>query len=100
PELCLALVLLGVDRTLLRRFARPALGAGALLAFLMIWELRGGGRTAHNRRAVLPVWYLIALAVGGALEQRGSEPLGRPLVWLRVPPAARWVRRGVRGGGA
>jgi len=82
PELCLALVLLGVDRTLLRRFARPALGAGALLAFLMIGELSGGGPTHHSGRAVLPVWYLIALAVGGALERRGSEPLGRPLVWL------------------
>jgi len=82
PELCLALVLVGVDRSLLRRFARPALGAGALLAFLMAGEISGGGPTHHASRAVLPVWYLIALAVGGALERRGSEPVARPAIWL------------------
>ena len=82
PELCLALVLLGVDRSLLRRFARPALAAGALLAFLMAGEISGGGPTHHAGRAVLSVWYLIALAIGGAIELRSAVPAARPLAWL------------------
>jgi hypothetical protein len=82
PELCLALVLLGVDRALLRRFARPALAAGVMLAGLMAGEISGGGPTHHTGRAVLAVWYLVALAIGGAIEQRGAAPWARPWAWL------------------
>jgi hypothetical protein len=82
PELCLALVLLGVDRSLLRRFARPALAAGVLVACLTAGELSGGGPTHHAGRAVLAVWYLVALAIGAAIEQRGSVPVARPWIWL------------------
>jgi hypothetical protein len=82
PELVLALVLVGMDRTLLQRFARPALAAGALIAFLMAGELSGGGPTHHAARAVLPVWFLIALAIGSSLERRGADALGRSWAWL------------------
>jgi len=82
PELALALVLVGVDRSMLGRLARPALAASALLVFLMVGELSGGGPTHHAGRAVLPVWYLVALALGGAIEQRGAEPITRPWAWL------------------
>jgi hypothetical protein len=82
PELALALVFVGMNRTLLRRFARPALAGGALVAFLMAGELSGGGPTHHAGRAVLPVWFLLALAVGAGIEARGAEPAGRRGAWL------------------
>jgi hypothetical protein len=47
-----------------------------------VGELSGGGPTHHAGRAVLPIWYLVALALGVALERRGSEPAGRRWAWL------------------
>jgi hypothetical protein len=56
------------------RLARPLFVSLLLLAFLAAGELAGGGPTHHAGRAVLPVWYLAALAIGQAVEGwRGSR---------------------------
>lgn len=82
PELALSLVLVGMNRALLRRFARPALAAGALVAFLVAGEISGGGPTHHAGRAVLPAWYLLALAVGAGIEARGAQAARHSWAWL------------------
>ena len=84
PELTVALVFVGMNRALRQRFARPALAAGALVAFLMAGELSGGGPTHHAGRAVLPVWFLLALAVGSAVEARSATPTSRPWAWVAL----------------
>jgi len=92
PEVVVALAAVlargGVSRALLR----PALGALALVVFLVLGELGGGGPTHHAARALLAVWYLGTVAVGeaaGRLVERGmpralslGAPLGLALVAL------------------
>jgi hypothetical protein len=82
PELWVGLLLVGVQRASLASYARPALASLALLGFLLAGELAGGGPTHHTGRAVLPVWLLVALALGHELERRASEPLAKPWVLL------------------
>ncbi len=82
PELWLGLLFAGVSRASLARYARPAVAAGALLAFLVAGELAGGGPTHHTGRAVLPVWLLVAPALGHELERRAAEPLAKPWILL------------------
>jgi hypothetical protein len=53
---------------------RPALGALALMAFLVLGELGGSGPTHHAARALLPAWLLGAVLIGeegGRLIDRG-----------------------------
>jgi hypothetical protein len=92
PELWLGLLLVGVQAASLERYARPAVAAGALLIFLVAGELGGGGPTHHTGRAVLPVWLLVALALGHELERRAAEPLGKP--WILVVLALSMVGLG------
>jgi hypothetical protein len=96
PELWLGLLLAGVSAASLARYARPAVAAGALLAFLMAGELAGGGPTHHTGRAVLPVWLLVALALGHELERRAAEPRAKPWILLAAALALvglGWVLR-------
>jgi hypothetical protein len=70
PELSIGLlVALIVSPADLRSYRRPAAAALALLAFLTAGELSGGGPTHHSERAVLPVWLLLALALGDVVGQ-------------------------------
>jgi len=97
PEIVVAVVaalaLGGVSRSMLR----PALGALALVLFLVLGELGGGGPTHHAARALLAVWYVGAVAIGeaaGRLVERGTSPalgFGAPLgvvvlAWLVRAP--------------
>jgi hypothetical protein len=66
----------------LPRYARPALVGVALVLFLATGELSGGAPTHHAGRAVLPLWYLAALALGHAVELRSRELSRRSGAWL------------------
>ncbi len=70
PELSIGLLvaLIAFPATL-RSYRRPALAALALLTFLSAGEIGGGGPTHHAERAVLPIWFLCALALGDVLGQ-------------------------------
>lgn len=70
PELSIGLlVALIAYPAQLRRYRRPAAAALALLAFLAAGEIGGGGPTHHAERAVLPIWFLLALALGDVIGQ-------------------------------
>jgi hypothetical protein len=70
PELSIGLlVALIAYPANLRSYRRPAVAALALLAFLAAGEIGGGGPTHHAERAVLPIWFLLALALGEAVGQ-------------------------------
>jgi hypothetical protein len=98
PELWFGLLLAGVSAPLARRYARPAVAALALLLFLMAGEINGGGPTHHTGRAVLPIWILVALALGAALEERCREAGARVAGWLGLVAALLglgwWLRAG------
>lgn len=68
----------------LGRYARVGLGLGALLAFLMIGDVRGAAPTHHAERTLLACWLAAALLVGDlacSLRVRLS-PLTRRLTTL------------------
>jgi len=76
PEVVVPLVI-GLARTgLPASFRRPLAGATALVAFLMLGELGGGGPTHHAARALLPVWFLAAAMVGQVAERWSRAPAG------------------------
>jgi hypothetical protein len=84
PELWLGLVLARPSRWR-SRYVRPVLVSALLLAFLVAGELSGGGPTHHAGRAALPIWYLVALALGQAAgEGWDARPLRR-VRWLALP---------------
>jgi hypothetical protein len=51
----------------LRRFSRPALVIGAILAFLVVGRVLDGAPTHHAERTLLPVWTFLSLFVVDAL---------------------------------
>jgi hypothetical protein len=76
PELAVPLVL-GLSRAgLTASFRRPLAGAAALVAFLMLGEIGGGGPTHHAARALLPVWFLAAVMLGELAERWARAPAG------------------------
>lgn len=66
------------------RYARPALVSVLLLAFLAAGELSGGGPTHHAGRAALPIWYLVALALGHAAGESWDARSARRVQWLAL----------------
>jgi hypothetical protein len=94
PELALGCVLFAPG-LLSARYARPTLVSLMLAVFLAAGELSGGGPTHHGGRAVLPLWYLAALALGDAIGRR-VEHARRPKAWLVLAPllvALGWLFR-------
>jgi len=95
PELWLGLAF--VSPALWRtRYFRPALVSALLLAFLAAGELSGGGPTHHFGRAALPIWYLVALAIGHAAGERWDHGSVRRVRWLALPVgvvASGWLFR-------
>jgi hypothetical protein len=77
PEVVLPLVLGFVRAGVPAAFRRPLAGAAALVLFLMVGELGGGGPTHHAARALLPAWFLAAAMLGEVVER-----------WLRAHLAA------------
>lgn len=83
PELTLGLlVALIAGRASLARYRRPALACAALFAFLAAGELAGGGPTHHAARAVLPLWFLAALALGDVVGQAIEARPARRYAWF------------------
>ena len=82
PELWLGLVVVAADLRLLTSYRRPRVGALVLLAFLLLGEVSGGGPTHHAGRAVLPVWYLLALMLGDLVGRRVEAAPRRYPGWL------------------
>ncbi len=73
PEISVsALVTLALARPV-RTLARPAIAASSLLAFLVVGEIGGGAPTHHAARAILPIWYLGAVAIGEAAGRLASS---------------------------
>ncbi len=66
----------------LPRYTRPVLLGVALVLFLAAGELSGGAPTHHGGRTLLPLWFLAALALGHAVEQRSHELSRRRSAWL------------------
>ena len=73
PEV-VALALLGASalwmtrqRAAWSRWLRPALALGALMAFLVAGDLRDGAPTHHAERALLAIWFGLALFAADAL---------------------------------
>lgn len=93
PELAVPLIL-GLFRVgMAPAFRRPLVGAGALVLFLMLGELGGGGPTHHAARALLPVWFLAAAMLGEVLERwLGSHKLA-----IAAVPAAVLTLLAIRG---
>ena len=90
--LLLALLLSGLRPW--RRWIRPLLASLALIVFLMLGELGGGGPTHHAARALLPVWYIVCLAAGESLGRRVSE---HARAWVLAPAlalAGSWILQG------
>jgi hypothetical protein len=103
PELAAPLVLGLARNGLSASFRRPLVGAAALVAFLMLGELGGGGPTHHAARALLPVWFLAAAMLGELAERWTRAParvlglvLGAVLLVLalRGPRLADFADRG------
>lgn len=72
PEIALlgGLAALGLfTRRIRARWGHALLCAGALLAFLVVGNVRGGAPTHHPERALLPIWWIFAFA--------GVEVFGR-----------------------
>lgn len=59
----------------LQRWKRPAAGALAILAFLLLGALLGGAPTHHPERTLLAVWLLGALALVDGLRELRWPPL-------------------------
>lgn len=78
-------------RRIRARWGHALLGALALLAFLVLGNIRGGAPTHHPERALLPIWWIVALA-GVELFPRASwvRLLGG-LGWLLLP-AVLWPK--------
>lgn len=80
PELSLGLALAWlVTRADLQRYLRPAAAMLALFVFLAAGEIAGGGPTHHAERAVLPIWFLLALALGDVVGQAVARRPSRRL---------------------
>lgn len=60
---------------LLSTWKRPALGALAVLAFLLTGALLGGAPTHHPERTLLVVWLLAAMALPHLLQELRWPPL-------------------------
>jgi len=82
PELWLGLVVVAAGLRSLTSYRQPRIGAITLLIFLMVGELAGGGPTHHAARAVLPIWYLLALMLGDLVGRRVDSTPARRLPWL------------------
>ncbi|HEY3495001.1 MAG TPA: hypothetical protein VGK73_09960 [Polyangiaceae bacterium] len=70
PGVVLLLALLALAFGSWQRWRRLLVAALALVVFLMLGELGGGGPTHHAARALLPVWYLACVLAGDALGRR------------------------------
>lgn len=66
------------------RCGRFAVALLAMLAFLVVGDLRGSAPTHHGERALLPLWLAAALSLGRALELAGRLGPGS----RRWPPLA------------
>jgi len=74
----LVVVLLLARRTkppILAPWKRPALGALAVLAFVLVGELLGGAPTHHPERTLLVAWLLAAMALPHLLQELRWPPL-------------------------
>jgi hypothetical protein len=72
------------------RWKIPGLCAIATLAFLIVGNLRGGAPTHHAERALLPIWWIVALAGAEACARIARPRYARTLfavAWLSVPLA-------------
>jgi hypothetical protein len=76
---------LALDPELRRRWACPLATTGALVAFLIAGDWRGGAPTHHPERALLAAWWV--LAVFGV---DGVRAVARRLAWAR-PKREAWA---------
>lgn len=49
------------------RWVRPVLACASLIVFLIVGDLRGAGATHHPARTLLPIWFMVCIAVGSIL---------------------------------
>lgn len=49
------------------RWVRPLLACASLVVFLIVGDLRGAGATHHPARTLLPIWFMVCIAVGRIL---------------------------------
>ena len=87
PELWLGLLVVLGDARSLSRMRRPLVACAALFAFLALGEVMGGGPTHHAERAVLAVWFVAALGLGGALGRAIERRPARRLAWCAYAAA-------------
>jgi hypothetical protein len=82
---------LAFDPVLRRRWAWAAVAASAVLAFLVVGDLRDGAPTHHPARALAPLWWvLVGMGVDGATAMaiRAAGTPGRRATTVAVGVAA------------
>jgi hypothetical protein len=81
-------------RDLRRRWAWPAVATAAVLAFLVLGDVRDGAPTHHPERALSIAWWvLVAMGVDAIATAAGSRAGSTVSPPLRSDASPRWPRR-------